>query len=219
MGDADAGPPPFYEETYRRAQAQIQRIRGQIPYFPSPPLRVQRVGQLDAELLDHELTELLAEPVKASLRNLSHSFETHAKSELYLLLRLVLFKFSIYDHGATYGAMLQNLKYRNEWAHRRACTCRGAPPLTTVQSTAVDAPLTRTQLTLYPLLTILLPYALDKAKVRMSDRGFAHAPASSDEHMVWTGFEQAQQLWNAASLLNFALFLWNGKCVGLALRR
>lgn len=37
------------------------------------------------------------------------------------ILNLVLFKLSIYDSSATYGAQLQNLKYRNEWKHGGAC--------------------------------------------------------------------------------------------------
>ena len=82
-----------------------------------------------------------------------------------------------------------------------------------VQSTAIDAPLNATQLTLYPLLTIVLPYVYKKGKMYMSDLGFSHAPADSDEFVVWSVMEQAQRAWNMVSLVNFGLFLWNGKCV------
>lgn len=122
MGPAAEPAPAFYEEAFRRAQPQIDRIRARLPKFPSPELRVQRVGQLDANLLDQELAELLIEPVKAALRKASPALEKRRNEDIYLILRLILFKFSIYDHNATYGAMLQNLKYRNEWAHHSHCT-------------------------------------------------------------------------------------------------
>lgn len=34
------------------------------------------------------------------------------------MLRIAVLKMSLYDRGATYGAGLQNLKYRNEWKHQ-----------------------------------------------------------------------------------------------------
>lgn len=114
--------PAFFEAAFHRAEPDIQSIRARLPSFPSPPLRVQRVGQLDADLLDQELADLLAEPVKAALRNVSPTLDKRRHDEIYLFLRLILYKFSIFDRSASYGAMLQNLKYRNEWAHRAHCT-------------------------------------------------------------------------------------------------
>lgn len=113
---------PFYEDAFARARSAIERVRTELPYFPSPPLRVQRIGQLDADLLDQELTDLLVQPVKAALRKASPLVEKRHSAEIYMLLRLVLYKFSIYDRGASYGAMLRNLKYRNEWAHKAHST-------------------------------------------------------------------------------------------------
>lgn len=49
------------------------------------------------------------------------TFKERFEPELLALLNLVLFKFSVYDSNATYGAQLQNLKYRNEWKHRGPC--------------------------------------------------------------------------------------------------
>ncbi|WFD41780.1 peroxisome assembly protein (Peroxin-2) [Malassezia psittaci] len=191
---------PFYAEAYAHALPQVEGIRRRIPSFSSPMLHVQRVGQLDADLLDEELTDLLAEPVKAALRNVSSTVGTRHISEIYLLLRLLLYKFSIMDRGASYGAMLQNLKYRNEWAHTSS-----------LQSTARDAPLRPFQLTLYPILRILLPYAYNKGKAYMSDNRFADAPGDSPEFLIWSLAEESLKLYNIAALINFAVFLWNGK--------
>ncbi|KAK4136606.1 hypothetical protein BT67DRAFT_350657, partial [Trichocladium antarcticum] len=82
-----------------------------------------RVGQVDAELLDEELVELLRGQVGDALRyvggggggaaeaaggnNIVHDWE----AEVALALRAVLFKLTVWDHDATYGAALQNLKY------------------------------------------------------------------------------------------------------------
>lgn len=38
------------------------------------------------------------------------------------LLRVTILKMSLFERGATYGASLQNLKYRNEWLHSDGCT-------------------------------------------------------------------------------------------------
>ncbi|WFC97696.1 peroxisome assembly protein (Peroxin-2) [Malassezia yamatoensis] len=191
---------PFYAEAYAQALPQVEGIRRRIPSFSSPMLHVQRVGQLDADLLDEELTDLLAEPVKAALQNVSSTASTKHMSEIYLLLRLLLYKFSIMDRGASYGAMLQNLRYRNEWAHTSS-----------LQSTARDAPLRPFQLTLYPILRILLPYAYNKTKAYMSDNRFSDAPGDSPEFLIWSLAEESLKMYNIATLINFAIFLWNGK--------
>ena len=41
------------------------------------------------------------------------------EAELMLLLRVVILRMSVFESGATYGATLQNLKYRNEFAHTK----------------------------------------------------------------------------------------------------
>ncbi|OCK76991.1 hypothetical protein K432DRAFT_305161 [Lepidopterella palustris CBS 459.81] len=70
-----------------------------------------RVGQVDAELLDEELLELLKGQVEEGLKYFgSHLTETYTP-EILLVLRSVLFKLSIWDHNASYGALLQGLRY------------------------------------------------------------------------------------------------------------
>lgn len=50
--------------------ASLPSIRAALPTFPSPPLRVSRVGQLDGALLDQELEGILAAPVWKALEGL-----------------------------------------------------------------------------------------------------------------------------------------------------
>lgn len=83
---------------------------------------------MDAELLDEELLELLKGQVGEGLRFFGVCTSgaivgtkslTQRKShlrdewspEIFLALRAVLFKLSIWDHNAFYGAALQNLRY------------------------------------------------------------------------------------------------------------
>ncbi|PWN48239.1 hypothetical protein IE53DRAFT_206583 [Violaceomyces palustris] len=198
--------PTFYSQAANSAQQTIQSISRSLPRFPTPTLRVQRVNQLDAQLLDAELTELLLEPVKKALGVVKSTLPADLESELLLFLRLALFKFSIWDRGASYGSMLQNLKYRNEWAHRGG-----------LQSTSTDQPLTKLQLCLYPLLTIILPYANTKFqdKVNSVDASSDLSPDGSTtrrrRRRILNLTDSFQRLWAAAALVNFAIFLSNGK--------
>jgi len=160
-----------------------------------PALRVQRVGQLDANLLDQELADLLAQPVTAALRRASPWLERRYAAEIRMMLRLILYKFSIYDHRASYGAMLQNLQYRNEWA----------------SPTTRDAPLSRIQLALYPLCTIIAPYSLAKAHAYMSAHQYDQAPRESAAFVAYALWRHWQRLWGLAALVNFGLFLWNSR--------
>lgn len=71
-----------------------------------------RVGQVDAELLDDELVEMLRGQVRDAFKYLSggHLSDDWAP-EIALMLRAALFKLSVWDRDATYGASLQNLRY------------------------------------------------------------------------------------------------------------
>ena len=70
-----------------------------------------RVGQVDAELLDEELLELLKGQVSEALKYFGTHLQDDWSAEIMLALRAVLFKLTIWDHDATYGAALQNLRF------------------------------------------------------------------------------------------------------------
>ena len=193
-------PPPFYHSASQAASSSIASIRSSLHRFPTPILKIQRVNQLDAELLDRELAELLLDPVKKALGSIRSTLASDLEPELLLLLKLVLFKFSIVDRGASYGSMLQNLKYRNEWAHRGA-----------LQSTARDQPLSKLQLALYPLLTIIAPYAGSKWQDHMTSLSYSEMPSNDPRRLMWKLTDASQRIWSAVVLANFAVFLADGK--------
>lgn len=70
-----------------------------------------RVGQVDAELLDEELLELLKGQVGEGLKYFGSHLQDDWSAEIILALRAVLFKLTVWDHDATYGAALQNLRF------------------------------------------------------------------------------------------------------------
>ncbi|KAJ4299535.1 peroxisome assembly protein (Peroxin-2) [Kalmusia sp. IMI 367209] len=70
-----------------------------------------RVGQVDAELLDEELLALLKGQVGEGLKYFGTNLTDAWASEILLALRLILFKLSIWNNNASYGAHLQGLRY------------------------------------------------------------------------------------------------------------
>jgi peroxin-2 len=72
---------------------------------------------VDAELLDEELVGLLQGQVGDALRYFGgiggqgSTIKDDWEAEILLALRAILFKLTVWDNDATYGAALQNLKY------------------------------------------------------------------------------------------------------------
>jgi len=66
---------------------------------------------VDAELLDDELLELLKGQVGEGVKYFGTRLGDEWGPEVLLVLRAVLFKLSIWDHDASYGASLQGLRY------------------------------------------------------------------------------------------------------------
>lgn len=58
-----------------------------------------RVGQVDAELLDEELLELLKGQVGEGLKYFGAHVQDDWSGEIMLVLRAVLFKLTVWDHG------------------------------------------------------------------------------------------------------------------------
>ncbi|KAI1258473.1 Pex12 amino terminal region-domain-containing protein [Xylariaceae sp. FL1019] len=104
-----------------------------------------RVGQVDAELLDEDLIQQLRDQVGDALKYLGPNIRDDWSAEILLALRAILFKLTVWDHDATYGAALQNLKYTD--ARRDA---------------SVISPPSRWQKSLYGLVTVAGKYGWTK---------------------------------------------------------
>ncbi|KAK5165827.1 peroxisome assembly protein (Peroxin-2) [Saxophila tyrrhenica] len=154
-----------------------------------------RVGQVDAELLDEELLHLLKNQAGEGLKLLGTHLKDDWGAELNAGLRAVLWKLSIWDHGASYGASLQGLKYIDA---RRS-------------TAAVAAPATRFQRAAYGLLNVGGRYAWTRWEDHLSssENGYDEpSPLIQRLSRLTTLFSTTQ---NIAAFISFLIFLYNGK--------
>ncbi len=139
--------------------------------------------------------------------------------ELLALLNLTLFKLSIYNSSTTYGAQLQNLKYRNERMHKGSCKCtwrkkKNFVPITYIQkveSIAKDAPLTKAQKISYGILTVGGQYAWTRISRIATNKGWGELEEDDIRNKIYKLLQYGEKYWKLFSLINFLVFLWNGK--------
>ncbi|KAK4147807.1 peroxisomal biogenesis factor 2 [Dichotomopilus funicola] len=168
-----------------------------------------RVGQVDAELLDEELVELLRGQVSDALKYLGGGIGGGAggggggggnsalrdwDAEISLLLRAVLFKLTVWDHDATYGAALQNLKYTD---------ARKTGP-------ALVAP-SRWQKSLYGLITVGGRYVWAKWEdwLMEQDDGFEGPTPTIQRLSNWSS--TLSTVHASAAFASFVVFLLHGR--------
>lgn len=153
-----------------------------------------RVGQVDAELLDEELLTLLKGQVAEGLKYFGAHLQDDWSEEILLVLRAALFKLSIWDNNASYGATLQNLRYADA---RKPIALQSNP--------------TRAQKSLYGLLTVFGRYAWDKWETWLIDQeGGYVAPSPTIQRLSrLTSYLSATH--SIAGFLSFLIFLVNGR--------
>ncbi|EHY58634.1 peroxisome assembly protein (Peroxin-2) [Exophiala dermatitidis] len=153
-----------------------------------------RVGQVDAELLDEELLGLLKTQVGDALKYLGPHLQDDWSQEILLALRAALFKLSIWDNDASYGASLQNLRYTDA---RQS-------------SLALPKP-TKWQKGLYGLITIFGRYGWDKWQDWLIDqeRGYTAPSEKVQRLMRATSFISTTH--SIAAFCSFLVFLVNGR--------
>lgn len=170
------------------------------------PVPQPRVGQLDASILDGELVELLKTQLWKVFKSFRPDIKDNYESELLLLLKLLVFKLTVWDHSATYGAKLQNLKFVD-----------GRVP------SSMSRPLSREQKLGYALLVVGGDFLWGKLERYISTVGFD----GEHDYDGRTARIAAQlrklsdalsSLWSISSLANFLLFLYTGRYSTLILR-
>ncbi|KAG7110041.1 Peroxisomal biogenesis factor 2 like protein [Verticillium longisporum] len=189
-----------------RTRAQIDRLP-----FPFPFARLStawdavssregtrpafRVGQVDAELLDEELVDLLRDQVGEALKYFAGGhLQDDWSAEIMLALRAVLFKLTVWDHDATYGAALQNLRYTD---------ARSASP--------VLVPPSPLQKTAYGLVTVLGRYAWTRWEDWLVERDDGHDTPSPRVQRLARLTERLSTLHAGAACLSFLVFLLHGR--------
>ncbi|CAD6577433.1 MAG: peroxisome assembly protein (Peroxin-2) [Alectoria sarmentosa] len=153
-----------------------------------------RVGQVDSELLDEELLELLKGQVGEGLKYFGSHIQDDWSSEILLGLRAVLFKLSIWDHNASYGAALQNLRYTDS-RHRGP----------------VPAIPTRWQKGLYGIFTIGGRYSWTKWEDWLADQDGGYEEPSANVRLLSRMSSIASTTHSIAAFASFLVFLVNGR--------
>lgn len=153
-----------------------------------------RVGQVDAELLDEELLDLLRGQAGEALKYFGPHLVDDWSQELLLALRAVLFKLSIWDHDASYGAVLQNLRYTD--ARSQSVAPRRPSP---------------TQKGLYGAFTVLGRYGWEKWESWLLDHGAGYSTPSDTMHLMVRLTSWLSTTHSIAAFLSFLVFLVNGR--------
>ncbi|KAJ5278952.1 hypothetical protein N7478_004324 [Penicillium angulare] len=153
-----------------------------------------RVGQVDSELLDEELLGLLKGQVGDALKYFGSSMRDDWSHEIQFALRAILFKLSIWDHNASYGAALQGLRYTDSRS-----------------SGAVQSPPTKWQKTTYGLLTVGGRYAWDKWESWLIGQEGGYEEPSQEVRMFSRLTDLASTTHSIAAFASFLVFLVNGR--------
>lgn len=197
----------------------------------SPPeFTVQRETQLDGAHLDGAYYDMLHEQLKEIFKFVPDG--SHANllklygPELGALLQVVVWWFTIFQDTAGPGLKFMGLKYRNEWGVHEGVASRGESPLRPWQKIG------------YLVLGVGIRWGWAKVKQMLEEvrpalqqrrRAIAYIPQSqraealerlaqregTTQMRLLHGCEKAEKAFRTLSLLNFLVFLYDGKYCSL----
>ncbi|XP_013777289.1 peroxisome biogenesis factor 2-like [Limulus polyphemus] len=148
-------------------------------------VKESRVNQLDAAALDEELLSLLCGRVNEALKYFKAGLFTSIGPELQALLKLVVWKLTLYSNGSTIGQNLLNLEYKHAES-----TCS----------------LSSRRAILFAFFTVGLPWLKERLEVLV--RPFV---AAENMSKVRDGVEWIETTIKLGNMLNFLIFLQQGK--------
>lgn len=153
-----------------------------------------RVGQVDAELLDEELLSLLKAQVGDGLKYFGAHLQDEWSAEIMLGLRAILFKLSVWDHDATYGAALQNLKFTDA---RKSGSVLVSP--------------SKWQKALYGLFSVGGSYSWTRLESWLADQDNGYDEPRPLVKRLSAITTRANAIYDIAALASFLVFLVNGR--------
>lgn len=153
-----------------------------------------RVGQVDAELLDEELLTLLKGQVGEGLKYFGAHLQDDWSEEILLVLRATLFKLSVWDNNASYGATLQNLRYADA---RQPITLQSKP--------------TRVQKALHGFFTVAGRYGWDKWENWLIEQEGGYTAPSPRIQQLSRLTSLVSTSHSIAAFTSFLVFLVNGR--------
>ncbi|KAI0030711.1 Pex12 amino terminal region-domain-containing protein [Vararia minispora EC-137] len=192
----------LWRQAWELAQPQIQSAQNVLT-GPSPVQRVLRAGQLDAELLDQELAHLLQGPLSSALGLIHSSLKHRFEPELALIIQLALYRLSVCETGASYGAELQGLRY-------------SPGPLKGLLKFNLVCGLSARQLAVHSALTIVGPHVHTRMRGHALAHAWPDAPTSDIRRQAWDVLAKLETGYAALALASFVAFLWDGRYRTLA---
>lgn len=153
-----------------------------------------RVGQVDAELLDEELLQLLKGQIGEALKFFGTHLQSDWEAEILLALRAAIFKLTIWNQNASYGAALQNLRYRDA---RQKSSSQAFP--------------SQWQKSLYGLISVGGRYGWLKWENYLLDVESGYDEPSPRMRSLSRLTNIVATTHSAAAFLSFLVFLYNGK--------
>eukprot|EP01116_Phalansterium_solitarium_P018863 TRINITY_DN5125_c0_g2_i1.p1 TRINITY_DN5125_c0_g2~~TRINITY_DN5125_c0_g2_i1.p1 ORF type:complete len:332 (+),score=85.64 TRINITY_DN5125_c0_g2_i1:112-1107(+) len=184
---------PPWEVDWARANAAIARLQTVVAEQPKKPLQVLRVNQLDAIRLDSEIGDLLGSQFMKIFAFFKTDFVEKFKPELTLCLDLLIYRFSIYASGTTFGNRLQNLRF----------------------SRGETGSISKTQTVFYGLFTVGFKWMWTRLNAWVSARDDWGDLRNS---RMWATLSFLESAYKTASILNFFVFLVDGRFVSVVNR-
>jgi peroxin-2 len=145
-------------------------------------------------LLDEELLELLKSQVGEALKYYGTQLHSEYGPEILLALRAVLFKLTIWDHDASYGASLQGLRYTDA----RDKSLSRPPPK-------------RWQKGVYGLITVFGRYGWSKWESYLAEQEGGYDEPSPLARRLSDFTTRLSTVHSIAALGSFLTFLYNGR--------
>ncbi|KAF7983918.1 hypothetical protein HWV62_18302 [Athelia sp. TMB] len=202
-----------WDQAWVNARPALDSIRDSLSQRTSSDPRIMRVGQLDSELLDQELVNILQEPLSKSFALVNSSLKARFEPELALLIQLTLYKLSIWNLGASYGAKLQDLRYTvpqtSACSLTRALIQSCLTALLTKLRSASGLP--RRTLLAHGTLTIIVPYLHNRLRTHALSHAWPDAPSNDRRRKAWDILARLESIHMTCGLISFVAFLWDGR--------
>eukprot|EP00002_Diphylleia_rotans_P040613 TRINITY_DN966_c0_g1_i20.p1 TRINITY_DN966_c0_g1~~TRINITY_DN966_c0_g1_i20.p1 ORF type:complete len:412 (-),score=73.17 TRINITY_DN966_c0_g1_i20:226-1461(-) len=190
---------PWDDETSvdRDALQVLQNRLSAMPLTTEPS--ILRVNQLDADLLDDEIENILKSQMLPAFQLIKPSFTQDYLPELLALFRLAMFRFSVWPSSTTYGAQLQNLRYQNHRSFVKDPLSKKLHDMSTAQKIG------------YALCYIGVPWAWSRISLIATTQGWSSLPEDDWRKKYWRRMERVETIFKSLTLMNFIVFLHNGR--------
>eukprot|EP01095_Lingulamoeba_sp_RSL-Kostka_P000065 TRINITY_DN10104_c5_g1_i2.p1 TRINITY_DN10104_c5_g1~~TRINITY_DN10104_c5_g1_i2.p1 ORF type:complete len:323 (+),score=65.21 TRINITY_DN10104_c5_g1_i2:74-970(+) len=175
-----------------------------------------RVNQLDALTIDNEVRIILLSQIKVIVKFFKKKWFDKISPELEAILGFLLWRLSIWPMGATYGDRLQNLVYRSEYKANLTKTGYKNEGVNLNEFGNGSLRATKTQKFLWLILGVGGKYLWTR-----TERFIAHDVFSDEleenswKYKIYQLMKKIELLYKLFTVINFVVFLFDGKYVSL----